>query len=152
MQRVKDRRRDLPGHIYVPQIGARVVATGIAAAPRIERAVVFGKPRVLDIDAALAGEELPVSRIPRRHDAIEHVDTSSNAFDQVLRRSGAHEVAGMVHRQACRRPLSHFVHDVRRLADTEAANGVTLEPERDGGICTRVAEIRKYAALDDPEL
>ena len=53
--------------IEVPQIGPGARAAGVAPARPIGGAVVLGPCRVLDVDAALSGEELAVARVPGRH-------------------------------------------------------------------------------------
>src|SRR5712671_5904205 len=63
MQRVKRRRVDLIGEIEMPQIGSRERPARVALARRIHRSVVFRVARVLDVDAAVAREELAVPRV-----------------------------------------------------------------------------------------
>ena len=98
MQRVKGTRRHLAGQVEMPEIGTRMVAAGVAPARPIEGSIVLGIAGVLDVDAALAGEQLPVARVARRHDAVEHVDAPGNGLDEVERRAHAHQVAGEVDR------------------------------------------------------
>src|SRR5712691_6111449 len=83
MQRVKGCRVHLAGEEEMPQIRARGGAAGVAVACRIRRAVVLGVARVLDVDAALAGEELAVPAVARRQDAVEHVDAARHRLDQI---------------------------------------------------------------------
>ena len=45
-----------------------------------------------------AGEQVRVARVPRRHDAIEHVDAAQHRLDDVLRPADAHQVARLVPR------------------------------------------------------
>src|SRR5688500_12572243 len=51
MQRVKGARGHLAGHVQVAKIRPRMMPAGVAAALRIERAVVLGVPGVPDVDA-----------------------------------------------------------------------------------------------------
>src|SRR6187402_486895 len=100
MQRVKGARHRLARHVDVAEVRAAVVRAGVAAAPRIGRRGVVSITGIADIEPALAGEQLTVARISRRHHAVEHVDAPRHAFDQVLRRSGAHQVPRLIRRQA----------------------------------------------------
>src|ERR1700704_657875 len=96
MQRVKGTCGHFPSHVEMPQIRARMRAARVAAALRIQWSSVLRKPRVLDIDAPLAGEELAVAGVASRHDAVEHVDAACDAFDKIRRRPCAHQVARLM--------------------------------------------------------
>src|SRR5258706_3605452 len=96
MQRVKGACGHLPGHVEMPQIGARMRAASVTAALRIDCSSVLGKPRVLDIDATLAGEQLAVAGVAGRHDAVEHVDTARHTLHEIRRRPCAHQVARLM--------------------------------------------------------
>src|ERR1043166_8192940 len=74
MQRVKRRRADFAAHEKMAEIRATERPTRVAAAGGIGRPLVFGVARILDVEAALTGEQLPRSRVPGRQDAVEQVD------------------------------------------------------------------------------
>jgi hypothetical protein len=74
MQRVKGCRSDFSGEKKMPQVGAAVGAARVAGALGIQRAGVFGVSRILDVDAALAGEELSGPGVPRGQHAVEQID------------------------------------------------------------------------------
>src|SRR5687768_11688451 len=80
MQRVKGARAHLAGHEDVPEISARVGAARVAAAGRIEGAIVLGVAGVADVDPPFAREELAVAGVARRQHAVEHVDTAGDAL------------------------------------------------------------------------
>ena len=115
----------------MPQIGPRKVPAGVAAARRIDRAVVLGKLRVLDVERALAGEELAVPGVPGRQHAVEHVDAAGHGLDEVERAcrhpsgSAAGRPAG-----AARSRSTTLIHSLVGLADAQAADRVALEPNR----------------------
>jgi hypothetical protein len=76
MQRVKGRRRDFSGEKQMAEIGSAKRATGVTRTVGIDRPLVFGVARVLDVDAAGGGEELAVPRIAGGQDTVEHVDAA----------------------------------------------------------------------------
>src|SRR6188472_801601 len=124
----------------------------VAAAAGIERPIVLRIPCVLDVDPALAGEELAVTRVPRRHDTVEHVDAPGHALDEVLRGPGSHEVARAIDRKPRGGLPGDLIHQVDRFANAESANRVPFEPDGDGRISTGVPQILEDTPLDDAEL
>src|SRR5919197_2233114 len=93
MQRVKGGRVDLPSLKQMTEIRARTGAARVATAVGVRRAIVLRVPRVLDVDASFAGEELAVSRVAGRQHAVEEVDTSGNRFHQIVWSSRSHEIS-----------------------------------------------------------
>src|SRR5262249_62010844 len=93
MQCVKGCRVDLARQEQVAQVGARRRAARVAMALRIEGAVILRITRVLNIDAPLAREELAVSGVPGRQDAVEKIDAPADRFDQIQRCPGTHQIA-----------------------------------------------------------
>ena len=73
MQRVKGASGHFACPVKVTQIGARKGAAGVAGARRIERSVVFGKPRVFDVQRPFLVKSWPF-RASRRHHAT-HMST-----------------------------------------------------------------------------
>src|SRR6185295_17517677 len=88
MQRVKGCGVHLAGEKQVAEIRPRTRPAGVAVTRRIGGAIVLGVLRVLNIDAALAGKELPVPAVPRRQHAVEQVDAPGHRFEEILRRPG----------------------------------------------------------------
>jgi hypothetical protein len=123
-----------------------------AAARRIGRRRIIRIPRILDRDRSLPREELPVARVARRQHAIEQVHAARDRRHEVVRRPGPHQVARAIRRQPIRHPLDDVVHDVRRLADRQAADGIGIEADLERALDAAVAQIRKRAALHDAEL
>src|SRR6266542_1412063 len=68
---IERRRGHFAGQKEVPQVGPRTRAAGVATAGLVGWAIVLGVRRVLDVQLAGAGEQLPVTRVARRHDAVE---------------------------------------------------------------------------------
>src|SRR5215471_1746903 len=84
---VEPRAEDLVRALQVMQVSAAEVAAGIAVAAFVERREVVAIARVTDLDVAVAREEPAVARVARGKDAVEHVDSVSDGFRDVLRRA-----------------------------------------------------------------
>src|SRR4051812_12120171 len=76
VQRTERRIKNLVAHVQMPQIGPRIALADRTATCLVGRARVSFITCVLDIDAPLAGKELAVASIARRHDAIEHINAA----------------------------------------------------------------------------
>ena len=74
----------------------------------------------------MGGEEEPVASVAGGHDAVEHVDTSLNGFEDVGRGADAHEVTGLVFGKDAVDEFNHLVHHIGGLTHGEAADGVAL--------------------------
>src|SRR5581483_4265832 len=83
VQRAERRIKDLAARVKVPQISPRIAPTDRTPTGFVGRARVVFVARVLDVQATLAGEELTIARIARRHDAIEHIDAAGDRVDNV---------------------------------------------------------------------
>ena len=138
------------GMVQVAQVGAAEVAAAVAIAIRIDWFVVFfGMAGGLVAEHAFAGEQHAVAGVARRHHAVEHIDTASNQFEQIPRRSDTHYVAWMVCRQVIRAEIGDFVHRLGRFAYREAAHGVAIGAEFRDAFDGLLAQVRVHAALDD---
>ena len=114
--------------------------------------------RVLNLDVAKAGEQPAVAGVAGGHHAVEHVDAGGDARHQVFRRAHAHQVVRLVGRQTRRHVLQHAHHVFLRLADRQAADGITakalaarigvngLQPSQ-----RFVTQVLEHAALHDAE-
>src|SRR5205809_46359 len=96
MQRVKGRRVDFAGLKKMPQVRARTSPARITIARRIGRPIVLRIARILDIDGALAGEQLPVPGVPRGEHAVEEIDPPRHRLHKILRRARAHQITRAV--------------------------------------------------------
>ena len=92
-------RRHLPRHVQVAEVGAAHGAAGVAGALGVGRARVGAVAGVADGQPAPRGEQLAVARVAGGQHAVEHVDAARDAFDEVLRRADAHQVARPVRGQ-----------------------------------------------------
>ena len=138
------------GVVQVAQVGAAEVPAAIAVAVRIDGLVVFlGMAGSLVAEHAFASEQHAVAGVARRHHTVEHVDTASNQFEQVPRRSDPHHIARVVCRQVIRAEICNFVHCFCRFAYREAAHGVAIGAEFRDAFDGLLAQVRVHAALDD---
>ena len=110
----------------VVKVSASVALVDSGGTFRIDGAEIVGPFGVAEIDNALPGEDLAVAPVAGRHDAVEHVDTAFDAFEDVHRRSHAHEVARAVLGKNLVDHLDHFVHFLCRFAHGQSADGVTF--------------------------
>src|SRR5687768_14440828 len=129
-----------------------MAATRVALAGRIEGTVVLGVPRVPDVDAALAREELPVACVAGWHHTIEHIDASSDALDQILGRARAHEIPRLARGQPAGDAFRDGIHLFAWFSDTETTDCVALEPDRDRRLRAFLPKVLEHASLDNSKL
>ncbi len=106
---------------------------------------------IADINPAATGEGKPVTTGTGRHHAVEHVDAARHRFQNIVRRTDAHQVTRLFGGQHRQRDVEHAQHHILRLADRKTADSVTLEiklPQPFGGAN---AQIRLVAALHNAE-
>ena len=106
---------------------------------------------VAHVHDALPGEEHTVAAVARGHDAVEHVHAARDAFQDVRRRTDAHQVARAVVRQQRADELQHLVHLLRRLPHRQAADRVAFGVELRGVVGRLPAQVGIDAALQDGE-
>src|SRR5678815_3803428 len=70
MNGVEVRGRNLAALFQVPQVRTAVVGAGVAGTCRIERCSVRFIAGVADLEHAGGYEQMPIARVPRRHDAV----------------------------------------------------------------------------------
>src|SRR5262245_14484924 len=115
--------------MQMPQIRPRMASAGVAPALRIGRVVVLRVTRIPYVQTSLAGEELSIARVASGKHAVEHVDSSRNAFDEVLGSSRTHEISRLRHGQPPRRFSHDVVHEVDRFTHAQAPNRIALKPD-----------------------
>ena len=141
----------LAGLHQMAQIGARVAAADGAGAGGIGRGLVLSKLLVLDVEAALAGEEQSVAGGAGGKNAIHHVDAEAGVLLDFVGVADAHDVARLVFGQQRQNFRDHFKCQLARLADAEATDGVAVEVHLDEAFGALAAEIAVHAALNDSE-
>ena len=142
---------DFAGLGQVVEIGAAVVAAGIARATLVQRGQILGVFCVAQIERAVPGEGLAVAARAAGQDAIEHIDPALDRADQVIGLAHSHQIARLVRGQLPRREVEAGEHRLLPLPDRESADGIAIEADLDqrrGGL---LAEARVQRALLDPE-
>src|SRR5690554_5323339 len=71
------------------------------------------------------GKRLTIATIASRQYAVEHVNATTNRPQQVSRLTYAHQISRAINRQMLNRGLNRLHHQLMRLADADAAYGVT---------------------------
>ena len=92
-----------------------------------------------------------VSGIACRHDAIEKIDAAVHRLQNVFRGADAHEIPRLVLRHIRLDALDDAVHSLRRLADRQSADGITVEIQLGNILHMGDAQIVEGAALVDAE-
>ena len=92
-----------------------------------------------------------VAAVAGRHHAIEHVDAAPDRFQEIVRRADPHQIARAVRRQRRRRLFDDLKHDILRLADRQAADGVAVKADIDQLERALLAQGDVVAALHDAE-
>ena len=65
---------------------------------------------ISQLDNATAGEEVPIAGIAGWHNAVKHIDTAPDAFEQVSRCAYPHQIARRLGRQFTREVIQHAQH------------------------------------------
>ena len=127
MDRVQLRAEDFADAEQVVQVGAAEVPARVAVAGFVERTRIVLVVRVLDADVAVACKQVAVTRVARRHDAVEHIDTATYPFHQIFRLPDAHQVSWFIGRDLRADVLQNTVHVFLRLADRQTADSVAIK-------------------------
>ena len=80
------------------QISSGIMTTGVALAIGFQRLCVVFVARVTDVDGAAASEQLSVSGIACRQNAIEHIGAKRHKFDEICRRTDTHDIPRLAFR------------------------------------------------------
>src|SRR5262245_31502608 len=134
------------------QIRARVVRARVAGARRINGSGVVGVAGVSDVETSLAGEELTVSGVPRRHHTVEHVDAARDTLHHVFGCSYPHQVHRLLLGKVTGGFANDGVHLLDGLADAQPSNRVPVESDRSRGLGAHQAQVLEDTALDNAKL
>ena len=83
--------------------------------------------RVADFHHAVGDEQVAVTRVARRHDAVEHIDTATYPFHQIFRLPDAHQVSWFIGRDLRADVLQNTVHVFLRLTNRQTADSVAIK-------------------------
>src|SRR4030042_2493064 len=102
----------------------KTIAGGINGPFRVlEGGIPYVTPTETREEGAIAGET-------RGESAIKHIYTSRYAFEEIFRRTHAHEVARLLRREMGYRLLDNRVHKLLGLSHTEATDGIAWQVQR----------------------
>src|SRR6188472_3986763 len=135
----------------VAHVRAREPRAGRAAAALLERPPVARELAGLDVQLALPGERAAGPRVPRRQDAVEHVDPALDHLEDADGVADPHEVARPVAWEQPGRPRRRVEHLLAGLADRQPAERVAVEAELGDLLDAAAAELGVGAALRDAE-
>ena len=76
-----------------------------------------------------AGEQMGVSRMAGRHDAVEHVDAAAYRLQDVLRPAHAHQITRLPGRHLRGQVGDHAVAFILRFTDRQAAHREPFEAD-----------------------
>src|SRR5437868_10049247 len=85
---------------------------------------------MLDDDVTVPREEPAVARMASRHDAIEHIDTKRDRFEEVRRRTHAHQIPGLFVWQMRLNLIDDLVHQGLRLSNSQSADRIARKIHR----------------------
>src|SRR5215207_8783961 len=80
---VEPRAQDFVAAVEVAKVGAREILARIAAAFRVHWREIVLMHAVADVDDAGRGEQVPVARMTRGHDTVEHVYAARHGLNDV---------------------------------------------------------------------
>ena len=143
--------QDLAALVEVAQVGAGIVATGVAAAGLVDGAGVVGIAGIADAQQAVPGVEKAGAGVARGNDAVEHVHPAAHGLDDVLRLADAHQVARPVGGQQGGGGLEDVVAFLHRFAHRQPADGIAVETDLEQALGRFAAQAGIHAALDDAE-
>src|SRR5215211_690664 len=109
------------------EIRARVSPAYGAATRFVERPRIVGPLCVLDVQPAARRESLACAAIARRQNAVEHIYSTRDGFDQIFGRADAHKVPRRLFRHSWGDVFNHFKHHRLLFPDAQSADSVTVK-------------------------
>ena len=101
------------------------------------------------VTSPLRRKQQSVTGGARRQNAIHHVHAHGDVVHNFLRRAHAHQIARLVLGQEADRGVDHLVGHGSRLADAQAADGVSREIQLDRALRRFAAQVWKHSTLND---
>ena len=106
---------------------------------------------VAHVHRAVVSEQHRITTVACRHHAVEHIHTALDGFENVLRRTHTHEVAGLVLRKNLIHHLDHLVHHLRRFAYRQTTDGITVGTLVGNKFRSLLSQVLIGTALNDGE-
>src|SRR5215213_4858371 len=131
------------------EVGSRVSTAHGTSTRFVERARVVRPLCVLDVQLAARRESLACSTVPRRQNAIKHVNAPRNCLDEIFGRADTHQVSRRVFRHFRDDLFYHIKHHRLLFADAQSADGVAVKANVYGLFETDSSQISMAGALHD---
>ena len=106
---------------------------------------------VVDIDNAVVGEKMAMAGITAWHNAIEHINTAPNRFDNVGWGANTHKITGLIFWHIFFNVIDYIVHNVGAFANCQATDSIALKVEFGNILHIFNSQISINAALVDTE-
>src|SRR5690625_4713466 len=90
------------------EIGATIVAAGVAATIFIQWPRIGGVTAVAQAYRAKTSEQMPVAGIARWQHAVEHIDAAPHGLDNIFWPTDSHQVTGPLLRHLRRQMVQHL--------------------------------------------
>ena len=137
------------GNIEVTKVGFGVMLAAIAIAFVIEGGEIVFVFGALDVDTAMGRPKRAVTSEAGWKDAVEHIDASFDAFEEVVKGTDAHKVTWFFWWEVSDGVFDHLDADVSRLADGSATDGIAREVHGREFFGAHLTEILEGRTLDD---
>ena len=149
VDREQAQTEDFLGFHQVAQVGAGEIFAGVALAAFLDRGGVLGERGVFEIEGSAGGEGGAVAGEAGGENAVEHIHTAGDHFEDLRRGAEAHGVARVGFRQEGNGILDGGEHLGFGFADTDTADGVSVESNLHQRAGAFFAEVGVGGALDD---
>ena len=132
-------------------IAARIKAASGTVTVGVDRkriALIF---LVIDIHRALPCEDIAMTRVSGRHNAVKEVDASVNGFENIDGRADTHEIAGLILGHKGLNGIDDVIHHLGFFTDGKTAEGIAGQIEFGDTLHVVDADIVVRTALVDTE-
>src|SRR6266849_1745609 len=109
------------------QVRPGVMLAGITVTVRIKGTFIGAILRILNHHTPGRGKQKAIARVACGEDAVEHVDPSAHALEQVMWFANPHEIARLVRRQLGCSMGGEVIHDVPWFTNAQATYGIAIE-------------------------
>ena len=104
---------------------------------------------VAHVHRTIIGEEHRIAAVAGWHDAVEHIHTTLDGFQDILRSTHTHQVARLVLWQNLVHHLNHLIHHLGRFSHGKTADGISVCTLVGDELGCLAAQFREGAALND---
>ena len=116
----------------VAQIGAAEPLTGRTLTAFFDRTVIGLVLSVHNVQNAVVREQMTVTRVACRHNAVEEINAASDTFNNVARRADTHQVARLMLGRMRQNNIENMVHDLGAFTDGKTAEEVLTQQIEQG--------------------